>query len=193
MRLAIRITLPYEQVSKICERWVGHADQVIAFQHSESANRIHCHLLVIGCRVTTQRLKQLSGRKERGNGFWSFKTCNDDTDKYITYMGKGQLEKTYMSNWCADKQYEKYTHQRIIELVDQWQEPVQAVRPALSRYRKFEEFMDGLLLETRDTKEKVSGYATHYVFQQWDMFNQQVNNEIANYVKTYCFKRGIRV
>jgi len=196
MDLAVRITLGTEAVRAIVGRWLPHVEKVIGFIHSENANRIHCHLLVIGCRVTTQRLKQLSQREERGNTFWSFKKADGDLDRYITYMGKGVMENLildYNGHHGTGHGDSKYPPEKIRELVGKWQTPPPVVRPSLSKYLQFEEIVRTLPENMREMRADIVGHANNYVFKQWQMFNQQANNEVANYVKTYCFKYKIRV
>jgi len=188
--LAVRITLGFDQVSQIVERWIDHVDQIITFQHDE-ANRIHCHLLLLNCRVTTQRLKQLSLRTERGQGFWSFKACDNDLQRYITYMGKGSPD-----NLCGSRvgRYEHYLYREVIEFISRWVAPKgPPLRPALQKYQEFEAIVRAMPEEERRLIEQIRGYATSHVFNRWGMFTQQANNEISNYWRTYCFKYHLRV
>lgn len=197
MDLAVRITLGMDAVRLIVNRWAPHIELAIGFQHSENANRIHCHLLLIGCRVSTQRLKQLAQREERGNAFWSFKKADGDLDRYITYMGKGNMDNHIIHylghHGPRGHENARYTEERITQLVGQWSKPAPAVRPALAKYLEFECIVKGLPEEMREMRRDIRAHATNYVFKQWGMFNQQANNEIANYTATYCYKNKIRV
>lgn len=197
MDLAVRITLDKDAVREIVKQWLPHIELAIGFEHSEQANRIHCHLLLIGCRVGTQRLKQLSQREERGNTFWSFKKADGNLDRYITYMGKGSMDNMvihYLGKHGAERHSEsRYPTERLMELVNQWSKPAQPVRPALAKYLEFEAIVNGLPKEMREYKTDIKGYAISHVFKQWGMFNQQANNEISNYTATYCYKYKILV
>lgn len=144
-------------------------------------------MLVINPKVTTQRLKQLSRRAERGNQFWSFKKTDKNLDRYLTYMGKGNEE-----NFCVSRvsspDKERYAYPRIIQLINAWVSPTVGVRPALKKYLEFENYVKELPIGLRIDEEAIKRLATRYVFNQWGMFNQQANNEISNYVRTYKFK-----
>lgn len=138
MSLAVRISLDEVQVRAICERWTPYCEQIIAYEHPSGVPaRTHCHLLLIGCSVTTARLKQLANRIERGNAFWNFKTADTnvaETYKYVTYMSKG----IYEPFWIGSEMHVEY--KEFEKLKGQWIEPVKppAKLTMLQRYQEFE-------------------------------------------------------
>jgi len=194
MALAIRITLPKESVNNICTIWIRHCDQIIAYEHNE-ANRVHCHILMINPHVTTQRLKQLSLREERGNTFWSFKTGTGDIGRYITYMSKGKLQPCYLrtNDAIPDEAFEKtFTDQQIYEFKEQWTQPLPQVPKQYKEYVEFEVWIKANVApDQRANKENVKYYAKDFCFRKHMMFHQQCNNQIANYTATYCHRNHI--
>jgi len=194
MALAIRITLPKETVNNILAIWIRHCDQIIAYEHNES-NRVHCHILMWRPHCTTQRLKQLSLREERGNTFWSFKQGTGDIGRYITYMSKGKLEPCYrrINDSISDEAFDAtFTDEHIFTLKQQWVEPTTKTPKQLQEYIDFEKWLDDFGPAERSTKDAVKHYARLYCFRKHGMFHQQCNNQINNYATTYCYKRQIR-
>jgi len=191
MALAIRITLPKESVSQILRSWLQHCDQIIAYEHNE-ANRVHCHVYMVRPTVTTQRLKQLSSREERGNQFWSFKTCTGDCTRYITYMSKGKLQPIFHNVNIGQYDPEScLTEDEVEQLRLQWVEPAAKVPKQVSEYLEFETYVDRFSVEERSTKDAIKHWARLHCFRKHQMFHQQCNNQIINYTVTYCYKRHI--
>ena len=188
MNLAVRITLPYfGEVDCIADRWVNHCDQVIVYEHP--GTRLHCHLLLINCTVTTQRLKQLSRRSERGNTFWNFKACDSDLGKYITYMSKGQFD----PERCREDEdpKPKYTWKQCEALKKLWVEPAPKApkkQTTYERYMAFEADVRAKPIEQRCDDTWIRLWARSNLFEHHKMITQQYKNDMANFVETYCFK-----
>lgn len=112
----VRVRMTQEYISVAIEKIAMVTEQVIAYEHSEKAENIHCHLMLIGCQVSTDTLKNYIKQSgpvppRAGNKFWSFKTCTSDLDTPITYMSKGKLDPFYIKG---------FTPERIAELKDKW-------------------------------------------------------------------------
>jgi len=193
MALAIRITLPKESVSQILVSWLQHCDQIIAYEHNE-ANRVHCHVYMVRPAVTTQRLKQISLREERGNQFWSFKTCTGDCTRYITYMSKGKLQPFFHRVNIGEHDPEScYTEDEVEAYRLRWVEPPATKVPKqLTEYLEFETYIDAFPPMERATRDAIRYYARQHCFRKYQMLHQQCKNQIINYTDTYCFKRHIR-
>jgi len=192
MALAIRISLPKETVATILRAWLPHCDQIIAYEHNE-ANRVHCHILMIRSAVTTQRLKQLALREERGNTFWSFKQGTGDVSRYITYMSKGKINPFFheCNIGCYDPE-SCFTEEEVEQYKQQWTEPLPKIPKQYAEYMDFEKWMKQFVpLEERLTKESIKFYARDFCFRKHMMFHQQCNNQIVNYATTYCYKNHI--
>lgn len=184
---AVRITLPCEQVQVIGEAWAAYCDQVIAYEHQ--GTRVHCHLFLLNCNVTTARLKQLANRQERGNTFWNFKTLpllKADWDKYITYMSKGVYD-PFMLYAGADIIYKEGDIQILKE---QWVAPtVPAPKlTMLQRYMEFEKLVKLMPFDQRDDETWIRLHARAYLFPQYQMVTQQYKNDLSNFVETYKIK-----
>lgn len=107
---AVRIHASSELVKKSLALWASVCDKILAYEHNE-ANRVHTHLLVLGCVRTAENLKDLCrsvGLSLKGNSEWSFKSGYIDKvskkkveltehtmDKYVVYMSKGKHDPYY--------------------------------------------------------------------------------------------------
>jgi len=186
---AVRITLPYNQVHPIVEAWNPHCHQIIAYEHD--ASRVHTHLLVIGCDVTTARLKQLANREEKGNAFWNFKAITDGPfDKYITYMSKGHIDPSYNS---SEVHYCDKDLQRLKGLWVDTPKTAPHKLTALERYLDFEELVQKMPMEQRCDKTWIKLHARSYLFTHHGWMNQQYRNELLSYVETYAFKYKLNI
>jgi len=195
MSWAVRITLNAVELAQTIQNWNAHCTQIIAYEHpSPPAARTHCHLLLINCRVTPQRLKQLSGRDERGNHFWNFKRIQTpvrgdpltwaDTDKYITYMTKGRYDPQYVGT----QHY--YEWNMLEERKLQWVEPpiIQRKLTTLERYNEFKKHIREMPLEHRADRDLIRVHARAILWAHHKMINQQYRNDMANFVDSYCFE-----
>jgi len=195
MSWAVRITLNGIAVADVIQRWSGHIEQVIVYEHeSPPAARTHCHLLLINCKVGTQRLKQLSGREERGNTFWNFKSIRSpilghpetwsDTDKYITYMSKGIYDPIYIG------QQAYYDWAMCAAQKQKWVAPA-PIAPKLTmlqRYLEFESLVRKMPIDQRNDETWLRLHARAYLFPQYQMVTQQYKNDMSNFVETYKIK-----
>lgn len=196
MSWAVRITLEEYALADVLQRWKGYCDQIIAYQHlAPPASRAHAHLLLINCTVTTQRLKQKSGREERGNTFWNFKSIQSplegtpatwsDCNKYITYMSKGIYEPSFV---YTNKEW--YTWNEMQCLKEKWVTPV-PIAPKLTtlqRYLEFEKLVRLMPIDQRNDETWLRLHARQYLFPHYQMVNQQYKNDLSNFVETYKFK-----
>lgn len=107
---AIRIHAPSEQIKKSLGLWSSVCEKILAYEH-DSQNRVHTHLLVLGCQRTSENLKDMCrsvGLSLKGNGEWSFKNGYTDKaskkkveltehtmDRYVVYMSKGKYDPYY--------------------------------------------------------------------------------------------------
>jgi len=196
MSWAVRITLDEADLSNVIQSWKGYCDQIIAYQHlAPPASRVHAHLLLINCTVSPQRLKQKSGREERGNTFWNFKSIQsplegtpttwNDCNKYITYMSKGIYQPSFI--W-SNKEW--YSWSEMEALKNKWVAPaVPAPRlTTLQRYMEFEKLVRLMPFEQRNDETWLRLHARQYLFPQYQMINQQYKNDLSNFVETYKFK-----
>lgn len=90
----------FDKFSNVCEN-------LVAYEHSDNAENIHCHLMLINCQVSTDSLKNYirscgNVPPRAGNKFWSFKTCSDDLDTPIVYMSKGKYDPCYNKSFSPE-------------------------------------------------------------------------------------------
>lgn len=145
---AIRITLPYSDVSSILSLWADRSDKVVAFQHSadEEISKTHVHIALYGCEVKSEALKRMwVDVPGKGNEFWSWKEAKPwpkQSDEWILEVMKSDAVKdeeaklqlyedlkylTYMSKGSLRPLFEKNISRAILERSRQlWVEPVKA-------------------------------------------------------------------
>jgi len=112
---AVRLTRSYNDCSGACLRISGVVEKMVVFQHSD-ASRIHVHMLLEACSVSTDTLKNYI-KKELGvigSRDWSFKTAmkvpivtvdsqlDGGFTQYIKYMSKGNLEPLFNKGYEID-------------------------------------------------------------------------------------------
>lgn len=106
---AIRITLPYADISGIISSWADRSDQTIVYQHDpdEKVKKTHVHLALYGVAVKSEALKRMwPDAPGKGNEFWSWKDSYEDDDGithpvdlgFITYGSKGHLRPVFVKN-----------------------------------------------------------------------------------------------
>lgn len=115
--MAVRITRPFSDLSGTVRQWALKAERLVVYEHNDDgAERIHCHMLLLGVGCDAERLKQIvketcPGTIGKGNSFWSFKTKVakvgqvDDTkcSTFITYMTKGKYDAKYVKGWSEEE------------------------------------------------------------------------------------------
>jgi hypothetical protein len=77
--------------------WALRSNQVVVYEHPEEGN-VHCHALLVGVYDTTNTLRNDLKKHNvplKGAGQLSFKTAEDDYQRYITYMSKGKYDPKY--------------------------------------------------------------------------------------------------
>lgn len=188
---AVRISLGQDEVHSIMSRWAPHAKQIVAYEH-EDGNRTHCHMLVMGCKVGTARLKQLEQRQERGNAFHNYKTVTDtngDMMKYITYMSKGKYDPFYNSTEYL------FTWKELEKLKDKWTAPAAPVtkKTTLDLYNEFEAQIRARPVNERSDRTWIRLHARTFLFAHHKMMNQQYRNNMRDFEDTYAFKFHLTV
>jgi len=113
--LAVRITLPFMDVSGIVRSWALKADQLVVYEHlGEETKKAHVHMLLLGIGCDKERLKQIASPwlkpGQSGNEFWSFKSkskqhgpvSSETSQRYIIYMTKGINLPMYVKGFALD-------------------------------------------------------------------------------------------
>ena len=76
--LAVRITLPFSDVSGVVRDWALKADKLLCYEHiGEKTSKPHVHLLLLGVTCNKERLKQIAKPYVTGGGneFLVFQNC----------------------------------------------------------------------------------------------------------------------
>lgn len=109
--LAIRVSRPYSELVGVFDRIKDACDKYIVYQHDadEEIARDHVHGLIVGCKVSTDTLKNWVKKELRVSAFpktdWSFVTelqGSPVNDQFITYMAKGHLDPV-RSTWDTEE------------------------------------------------------------------------------------------
>lgn len=109
MDYAIRLSFAYDSMKDVIERIAAAVEQLIVYQHDkdEKVSRTHIHLLAVGCKHSTDTLKNWI-RKHIGaveKTDWSFKAAERVEEaryRYITYMSKGRLDPLLVKGFSAE-------------------------------------------------------------------------------------------
>lgn len=148
MNYAIRFTESYETIKTTVSDWSLKSEKVLCYQHTGSkTEKVHCHLLLVGCSITPDQLKNLGkshGLSGKGNGYWSFKTSFKDkstgakfpiTDetipKYICYMSKGIYDPLFNKGYEPDF---------LVDCKSKWKAPSVQYGTDVIMYKEFEDY-----------------------------------------------------
>ena len=97
---AVRVTLPYQDLSGVVARWADKCERCICFEHEadEEIRQTHVHMILFSSTVQAEALKRTSKLSGKGNEFWSWKDY-DGLQTFITYMSKGKLAPKFVKNY----------------------------------------------------------------------------------------------
>jgi len=107
---AIRVSLPYADISGNIQTWANRSQRVLVVEHEadDEIATTHVHIALFDCEVQAEALKRMFLNPGSGNGFWSFKKWTDqahfnmqDTpySYYPVYMFKGSLREKFVKNY----------------------------------------------------------------------------------------------
>jgi len=149
---AVRVSLPYEvkrsvlgqemtireeSARSIALAWSMHVTRMVVYEHDDDgANRIHCHFMVEGSRVSKKRLQQLAqdacnlrinNPGHRASSLISFRSKDyDGHPAGYAYVTKGKYDPEYRQGfteeecavwktlWVAPSEHTKLTPGRIL-------------------------------------------------------------------------------
>lgn len=125
MNYAVRITRAFESFNDMAAVKLANAcDKLVIVEHpaDDQVKRTHCHMLLIGCKVSTDTLKnwfkKVFGNVDKSD--WSFKTADSNAEgltQYMVYCLKGKY----------DPRFNNLFESSIIdELKSKWIDPAQA-------------------------------------------------------------------
>lgn len=109
MEYAVRITRSYKDLELLITDWAQVSERVVVYQHDPDAEvkKTHVHILIQGCSLGTSAglvKRALKHVPLKGNQDWSFRPeeYENDPDKYITYMTKGNLQSVYNKGYTPE-------------------------------------------------------------------------------------------
>lgn len=147
MNYAVRITRPYDALQEVVVKFVNACKNVVVYEHEEDAKvaRTHCHLLLVGCPVSTDTLKNWIKKRlgDVNKSDWSFKAAPLELQEnlgFITYASKGKHEPKFNNLVSPDC---------LAELTAKW------VDPAERRIK----YQDGKLVKEVDDAKPVTKQA----------------------------------
>lgn len=179
---AVRITLPFSDVSGIVRAWALKADKLLCYEHVGTVTeKQHVHLLMMRVACDPERLKQIAQSIQtcgKGNEFWSFKTKTkghgpiDEVTarRYIIYMAKGVHLPKYNKGYEDD----------FLETVKkEWEEKPEVESPDSVIFRSF---MDHVYQLGRDEPDEHPFRAGTYLWEQ------DKGKELATVVRSWAFR-----
>lgn len=102
-------------VRSIVNMWSTHVQRMVVYEHDDDgANRIHCHLMLEGVRISKKRLQQLASevcnvtvqstvRGQRASSLMSFRSKDYDGNiAGFSYCTKGKYDPKYIQGWTAE-------------------------------------------------------------------------------------------
>jgi len=204
---AVRITLAYNALPNVLEKWHDICEQIIVYEHpAPPANRQHCHLLIVNPKVTSKTFKDRSGLGNGGNAFWSWKNLKPKTRAsallYCRYMSKGIYDPKY--------QHGQITHISPEELAVEKANWVQYNSKVMTRSKSHKAYLAWLeewgkhphcgIVEKALAVENINN--THEIYinmvrrhaELWlvgeneGFYNQKVANQKINLVRSYLYE-----
>lgn len=205
VRIALEFMYKLDEVVDNESEWYKLCDQIIVYEHPHPpASRTHCHLLIINPTHCVRSFKDKSGLPNGGNSMWSFKPiAREGFEKYITYMTKGIYD---VSSYAGRNRL--FDLEKLNELKLRW-----ISKPTVAKYSKSQqEYYDWLakfktkeqynaLVENKDNLIKedpliqiVKRDAANYLISKNNGFyNQNVANQITNFVRSFLHELNYRI
>jgi len=208
---AIRLTIPFAKIegeflTYLEDNW----STVIVYEHVGTVTeKVHCHLLLVDEKGTEAKAikvsKSFKAMNLIGNADLSFKTtfkCKatkkkyemnlESCSKYITYMSKGKIDPSYVSN-CS-----LWNLKECIKLMHEWED-----KPKSKTAEKVEAFQRYLGVERPPMppdkiitdweyhylKKKVM----HYVMEKYDGFDYGAQAEAKMLLVTFLYKWRVEI
>lgn len=106
--------LNWRSVRSIVAVWATHVQRMVVYEHNDDgANRVHCHIMIEGSRISKKRLQQLAGEVchttahnpgHRKSSLMSFRTKEYDGNiAGYAYVTKGKYDPKYIQGWTAEE------------------------------------------------------------------------------------------
>lgn len=204
---AVRITLPFSDVSGAVRSWAMKADKLLCYEHTDT-DTLHCHLLMLNTSVDAEALKVIAkkvGVDGKGNQFWSFKTKSKRTGpvseltagRYITYMSKGRFDPKYVKDF--DQEY-------LLDMKAAWEDNAEPISKEQELYDEFEgvvidycrehpqDVRTGTYILHWSKADVLVALARRHAFAKAArIWNVRTASMAKSFFLTYCMREEIRI
>jgi len=209
---AVRITLAYNALPSVLDKWTDICDQIIVYEHpSPPSRRQHCHLLIVNPKKTSKTFKDRSGLGNGGNALWTWKNLKPQTResalRYVRYMSKGKYDPKFndgpirhISAQDCDKEKALWiqhnptnvitrskSHRAYLAWLEEW-----------GNHYYHEMVKNGLAVAKINATDEVyinmvKSHAERWLIAENEGFyNQQVANQKINFVRSFLFEINYR-
>ena len=107
---AIRVSLPYADISGNIQLWANRSKRVLVVEHEadDEIATTHVHIALFDCEVQAEALKRMFLNPGSGNSFWSFKKWTNKPHPnlatvpysyYLVYMFKESLREKFAKDY----------------------------------------------------------------------------------------------
>jgi len=202
---AVRITLAYNALPNVLEKWHDICEQIIVYEHpAPPANRQHCHLLIVNPKMTSKTFKDRSGLGNGGNALWTWKNLKPKTRAsallYCRYMSKGKYDPKYChgqiihiapeelavekANWVEYKSKimtRSKSHKAYLAWLEEWGKDLNynVVKIGLSSPSATDEIYINMV------RRHAEGWL---IGENEGFYNQQVANQKINFVRSFLYE-----
>lgn len=174
---AVRLRLPYESLRQVISDWALRSNQVVVYEHPEEGN-VHCHALLVGVYDTTNTLRNDLKKHNvplKGAGQLSFKTAEDEYQRYITYMSKGKYDPKYNKG---------FSDEEFLNLKTAWVEHAKGKPKEWDLYKRL---VSNLSEEEKYNLNSVKMTAILICEQEYGRWSRKMRNDVSDLIDTYCW------
>lgn len=112
---APRVSLSYDELSKVIPLWADRCDQMAVFEHpaDKKTSRTHVHILILKSNIKAEQLKRIfratyPGVDANGQKFWKWESEYGSPDlEFLKYCSKGELKPKFLKNITPEFAEEK--------------------------------------------------------------------------------------
>jgi len=193
----VRVTYSYDKIASMVSLWSCRSEKLVVYEHvGEKTEKIHCHILILGCNIHKKQLRNLGSTcvSLKGNELCSFKECDQHWKTACVYMTKGKLDPKYLKGFSQDEA-EKWKSEFV--------EPPHSEKVS-SREKLYNEFFqvlpdfDEVPASSRSEVywkfNYLKPYARRYAFQRNSyLWTPKAANDYKMLLMTYCFRYDIPI
>lgn len=200
----VRITHSYESSARLLSAWALKCEKMVCYEHvGEETEKIHIHVLILGCSITKKQLRNIGQEfvPLKGNEYCSFKECVA-YETPLVYMTKGVLHPKYLIGFTKEeceaarlkwvepvgKQCkDKVIYDECFYVNSQWWEPDMSLHGLV---------LAGDIKHPADCDckfKKVKKRAQWFVLGKCGVWNMRAMAMYKMLVYTFCFNQGVPI